>query len=539
MARRVWLIVLALLVPATLSSSLPRYSAQAEDKPAKKSAKPAASPDDTDAEKTAREKADLEYYELYKVLSETMFQVEQNYVQDIDRRELMEAAIRGVLEKLDPYSNYISPDEMNRFRTSVESQFGGIGIQITMDRGQLKVLSPLVGTPAYRAGLRAGDSIVEINGKSTEGFRIDEAVKQLKGEAGTSVDLKIIHPGESAPEAVTLNREVIHVETVLGDQRKSSDDSWDYMYDHDKKIGYIRITAFSRETADDVEAAVKELKQQGLRGLIIDLRFNPGGLLKSATDIADMFVSEGTIVTTRGRNTKPREITAHKPGTYEGFPMAILVNRYSASASEIVSACLQDHKRAVVIGERTWGKGSVQNVIDLEGGRSALKLTTASYWRPSGHNIHRFPDSKETDEWGVMPDKGYEIKLNEMDMAELLDHRRDRDILLVSHAPAVIKGQKKAAAKDEESPAPKAEDKSKDQSSAKDKATEKPADKTAKPAEKTAKSKAAKDKAKEKPAPEETAQEPPAKSAPTKDKFVDKQLQKALDFLTTELAKAE
>ena len=210
---------------------------------------------------------------------------------------------------------------------------------------------------------------------------------------------------------MTITREWVHVETVLGDRRKS-DDSWDFMLDHDKHIGYIRLTAFSRDTAQDLKKALVELRKEGLKGLILDLRFNPGGLLNSAIEVSDLFIAKGRIVSTKGRNTPERVWDAQKEGTFEGFPMAVLVNHYSASASEIVSACLQDHKRAAVIGERTWGKGSVQNVIELEGGKSALKLTTASYHRPSGKNIHRFPDAKETDEWGVMPDAGYEVRLS-------------------------------------------------------------------------------------------------------------------------------
>ncbi len=449
----------------------------------------------------ARKKADAEYYELYKVFADTLYQVEQNYVSEVNRRELMEAAIRGLLDKLDPYSNYINPDEMSRFKTNVESQFGGIGIQITMDGNQLKVLSPLVGSPAYRAGMQAGDAIVEIEGKTTQGISIDEAVRRLKGEAGTKVALTVTRDRGRVRQALSLEREIIHLETVMGDRRKN-DDNWDFMLDAEKKIGLIRITAFSRDTAEEVERALKDLKSQQMRGLVIDLRFNPGGLLKSATDISDLFISEGLIVSTKGRNSVPREVNARKAGTFEGFPIAVLVNRYSASASEIVSACLQDHKRAIVVGERTWGKGSVQNVIDLENGKSALKLTTASYWRPSGKNIHKFPDAKDSDEWGVMPDQGYELKLPDAELSELVRVRRERDLLLVSHAPAVLT---KTPAKD---------DKSTDTKKADDKPPE------------------AKPKADEK--------KPDAKpSEDSKSSFLDRQLQKALDYLTTEMAKAK
>ncbi len=455
----------------------------------------------------ARKKADAEYYELYKVFADTLYQVEQNYVTDVNRRELMEAAIRGLLDKLDPYSNYINPDEMSRFKTNVESQFGGIGIQITMDGNQLKVLSPLVGSPAYRAGMQAGDAIVEIEGKTTQGITIDEAVRRLKGEAGTKVALTVTRDRGRVRQALSLEREIIHLETVMGDRRKN-DDSWDFMLDAEKKIGLIRITAFSRDTAEEVERALKDLKSQQMRGLVIDLRFNPGGLLKSATDISDLFISEGLIVSTKGRNSTPREVVARKAGTFEGFPVAVLVNRFSASASEIVSACLQDHKRAIVVGERTFGKGSVQNVIDLENGKSALKLTTASYWRPSGKNIHKFPDAKETDEWGVMPDKGYELKLPDAELSELIRVRRERDLLLVSHAPAAVS---KTPAKDD-----KADD------------SKKPDDKP-KVDEK-------------KPETKPKAEEKKSDAKPTDDSkspFVDRQLQKALDYLTTEMAKAQ
>ncbi len=370
-----------------------------------------------------------DYYELYKLLVDTIDQVERNYIKDVDRRELVEAAIRGVLSKLDGYSTYISPEDIERFRTSVESEFGGIGIQIAVEEGQLKVLSPLVGTPAYRAGIIAGDRIVEIDGKSTEGLTLDEAVRRLKGKEGTQVTLTVVHPGRKTKETITLTRERIHVDTVLGDCRKA-DDTWDYMLDAQRRIGYVRITAFSSDTARELRKALDELRAANMRALVLDLRFNSGGLLSEAIEVADLFIAQGRIVSTKGRNSPERVWNARKDGTYEGFPMAVLVNRYSASASEIVAACLQDHKRAVIVGERTWGKGSVQNVIDLEDGRSALKLTTAIYCRPSGKNIHRFDDAKESDQWGVQPDEGLELKLPDGELLALMEDRRRRDIVL-------------------------------------------------------------------------------------------------------------
>ncbi len=430
-------------------------------------------------------------YELYQIFADTLDQVERNYVKNVSRRELMEAAIHGILAELDPYSNYISPKDISRFKTAVESQFGGIGIQIGPEGGQIKIISPLIGTPAYRAGLESGDVILEINGQSTKGLSIDDAVKQLKGDAGSSVTLTVQHAGSADKQTVSITREWVHIETILGDKRKN-DDSWDFMLDHDKHIGFVRVAAFSRDTAQDLKKALIDLTNQGLKGLIIDLRFNPGGLLNTAIEVSDLFISNGRIVSTQGRNTPERIWEAQQDGTFEGFPIAVLVNHYSASASEIVAACLQDHKRAVVIGERTWGKGSVQNVIELEGGKSALKLTTASYLRPSGKNIHRFPDAKDSDEWGVMPDPGFELKLNLDQIDQLVHNRRDRDILVGKHAKAVTKAEPAAT----------------------------PADK-----------------------PDRPADVKPADDAKPKDTasaaFVDKQLQKAVDYLTQELARAQ
>ena len=290
------------------------------------------------------------------------------------------------------------------------------------------MLSPLVGTPAYRAGILAGDRIVEIDGKPTEDVPMDEIIRRLKGPVGSKVVLTVIHPGKHGRETISITRAQVHVETVLGDRRKS-DDSWDFMLDRDRRIGYIRITAFSRDTAGELRSALESLEKEKLAGLIVDLRFNPGGLLSSAIEVSDMFVAEGRIVSTEGRNAPERQWDAHKEGTFQGFPMVVLVNRFSASASEIVAACLQDHKRAKIMGERTWGKGSVQNVVSMEHGHSALKLTTSSYHRPSGKNIHRFPDATEADEWGVTPDEGYKLDLDPVEMVALVSQRRRRDIV--------------------------------------------------------------------------------------------------------------
>jgi carboxyl-terminal processing protease len=224
---------------------------------------------------------------------------------------------------------------------------------------------------------------------------------------------------------------------------------WDLFLDHDSKIGYLRLTSFSETAAKEMKDAVEKLQADGVRGLIVDLRNDPGGLLSAAVEISDLFLTDGPIVTIKGRNDKERTYDAKEPGTLlvpaEKYPIAILVNKYSASASEILAAAMQDHGRAVIIGERSYGKGSVQNVIRMnEGdqGTGALKLTTASYWRPSGKNIHRFPDSKDSDEWGVKPNPGFEVALTDEERLEYLRERNRRDIVRGKDAPRSAKVDK-------------------------------------------------------------------------------------------------
>ncbi len=372
---------------------------------------------------------DEEYFELLKLFADTLDQVERNYVEKVSRRELMEAAIEGVLAKLDQYSDYIAPEKLDNFRTGVESEFGGIGIRVGLVDGKLTVITPLVDTPAYRAGVLTGDQIVKIADESTEGMSLEQAITRMKGRIGSEIDLTVRHEGTGEEQTLKVQRELVRMETVFGD-RRLPDDRWNFMFDAEHKIGYVRISSFSRHTHEDLQLALQRLVAQDMKGLILDLRFNPGGLLSAAIDVADLFLPDGVIVSTSGRNVPERVWSATSPGTYGDFPIAILVNRYSASASEIVAAALQDHQRAIVIGERTWGKGSVQNIIELEGGRSALKLTTAGYHRPSGKNIHRFEEATEDDDWGVKPDEGFEVKLSAGETRRLLTYQRDRDILL-------------------------------------------------------------------------------------------------------------
>jgi carboxyl-terminal processing protease len=381
-----------------------------------------------------------EYFELMKLFVDSFEQIDRNFVEKVDRRELVEAAMRGMILKLDPYSSYIDTTELKQFNESVDQEFGGIGIQVTVEpkTRQLMVMTPLPGTPAYKAGVRAGDHIIEIDGKPTADFQdgreMESAVKLMRGKPGEAVKVKIQHIGAPMAEVVEIVRAIIKTPTVLGDHYDPNGD-WSYLMAGDEKIGYIRLTSFGRNSVEEVHDALEALKKDGMKGLVLDLRFNPGGLLTAATAISDFFIESGIIVSTKGRNTETQEFKAKKAGTYSGFPMVVLVNRYSASASEIVSACLQDHKRAIVVGERTWGKGSVQNVIELEGGKSALKLTTASYHRPSGKNIHRLPKATEKDEWGVMPNEGFEVKLSNEEMGKLFDARREQEVLRSGEKP--------------------------------------------------------------------------------------------------------
>lgn len=380
-----------------------------------------------------------EYYELMSVFVDTFEKIERNYVEEVDRRKILEAAIRGMAEELDQYTTYISNDQIQRFNQMVEQEFGGIGIQIDIDKttDRLRVATPLPGTPAYKAGVQAGDLILKINDESTVGYKIEDAVKKLKGKAGESVTISVKHPDTEMPVDITIMREVIRVSTVLG-LEYNDDATWNFWLDQKEKIGYIRLTHFSRHSAEELREVIDQLVLEGMRGLILDLRFNPGGLLSQATEIADMFIESGRIVSTKGRNTPERTWDAQSEGTYNGFPMAILVNHYSASASEIVSACLQDHDRAVVVGDRTWGKGSVQNVFDLEEGNSALKLTTASYHRPSGKNIHRMKDAKPEDDWGVMPSEGYKLKFTNEQIRAYDLYRKKRDVIGVKLAESEL-----------------------------------------------------------------------------------------------------
>ncbi len=384
-------------------------------------------------------------YELVKLVVDVLEEVDHKYVRALDpdqKRVLVEDMINGGLERLDPHSGFISSHDYKRFMLNNRGKFGGVGIQVRPERKNgrhLEVSSPVVDTPAYEAGVQAGDIIVKIDGKATESMRVGEAIDMIQGEPGSSIVLTVLHPGDKEPVDLEMKRAEIHVQSVVGDQRcKENLKEWDYVIDKSNKIAYIRLLAFTETTAADLRRVLEALKKQGLRGLVLDLRTNPGGLLRSAVEICRMFLKDGRIVSTKGRNQQEETYEARMDMLLmpvEEVPMVVLVNSLSASASEIVAAALQDHKRAVVIGERSYGKGSVQNIIEMESNSSGLKLTTASYWRPSGKNIHRFPDSKDTDEWGVRPDKGFEIPMDDAERLAYHNYRLDRDVVPGRKAP--------------------------------------------------------------------------------------------------------
>ena len=358
-------------------------------------------------------------YDQYETLTAVVNKIIENYVVDVDKEKLFYGAYDGMLQTLDPYSAFLPPVSKEDLDIDTKGEFGGIGIEISQDEHKvLTVVTPLEGTPAFKAGVQAGDKIWKIEGKTTDGVSLSDAVKKLRGKKGTSVTITVIHETDPRkPVDIAIVRDVIKVKSIV-DVR---------MVDEKEKIGYIRMTQFQEKTADDMDAAVKSLIDRGMRALILDLRFNPGGLLDSAIEVSERFVDKGVIVSTKGRNESNKKVfNADGGSAYPPFPVALLVSGQSASASEIVSGCLQDHKRAVIVGSRTFGKGSVQTVLPLENGKSAMRLTTAYYYTPSGRCIHRKPDATEKDDWGIYPD--IEMKMTPQEVVQLWKEWRKRHL---------------------------------------------------------------------------------------------------------------
>ncbi len=322
-------------------------------------------------------------------------------------------------------------------RVELTQEFGGIGVRIRKlgDPPQLTIVGPPEpGTPAFSADIRSGDRIVALDGKPTAEMEILDVLKHIRGKSGQQVVLSIIHQGEETIEDITLIRAIITVESIRGDLR-AADGTWSFRLDSDPRIGYLRITSFGDKTEAELTLALASFDsaftENGVDALILDVRDNYGGSLDAAVGISDLFLRAGLpIVTTRGRGqvTRDRFVSTGRGG-YVDRPMVILVNNNSASAAEIVAACLQDYRRAVVIGQRSYGKGTVQRLMPIESGRSLLKLTSATYWRPSGRNIHRMRGDTAEDLWGVSPNPGFEVVLDEKQYLQWRHYRRRRDLL--------------------------------------------------------------------------------------------------------------
>jgi carboxyl-terminal processing protease len=336
----------------------------------------------------------------------------------------------GAFGELDPFSSMIWPSDLADFTKQTQGEFSGVGIQIQTDEdGNLKVATPLEDSPAYEAGIKAGDIITHIDGRKTKGISLTQAVKQITGPENTRVRLTIKSPDGQTRE-YTIRRQTIKVASIKGWMHQPGG-GWSYFVDPDQKIAYVRITNFTKTTGEDFGRAVDEMRAQGARGIIMDLRYNPGGLMMAATEVCDKLLGDGLIVSTRADRETPNPpsiTTARKDEDDCDLPMVVLVNQYSASASEIVSGALKDRKRALIVGERTFGKGSVQMLFPLSTRLALVKLTTSHYYLPSGRCIHREENSTD---WGVNPDLTIEMTPDQMRAA--IDARQELDILRKAH----------------------------------------------------------------------------------------------------------
>jgi len=324
--------------------------------------------------------------ELYKkidLFSEVLEKIQNEYVDEINQADVMDSAINGVLQSLDPYSSYMNPKIFDEMQTETSGKFGGLGIEVSMESGVVKVISPIDDTPASEAGIKSGDYIVKINDEQVQGKTLMEAVNLMRGEVGTSIKLTVRREGEEKAIIFNIIREVIEIKSVVSKVIN-------------KKIGYLRLRAFNENSDNQLKKQISKLeKENKLTGYILDLRNNPGGLLSQAVKISDFFLHDGEIVSTKGRKTREnRKFFAKKGDKIDGKPLVVLINNGSASASEIVAGALQDQKRAILIGEETYGKGSVQSIIPLRN-NGAIRLTISKYYLPSGRSIS---------EVGITPD---------------------------------------------------------------------------------------------------------------------------------------
>mgnify|MGYP006084706557 FL=1 len=332
--------------------------------------------------------AENNIYKKIDLFGEVLEKINEEYVDEINQSESMDSAINGLLQSLDPYSAYLSPKIFNEMQTETSGEFGGLGIEVSMESGVVKVISPIDDTPASRAGIKAGDYIVRIKDTQVQGKTLSEAVELMRGPVGSSIELIIRRRGEKKALTFNITREIIEIQSVKSDLLEDN-------------IGYIRLTQFNENSSEQIEDKIKSLeKNQNVKAYILDLRNNPGGLLSQAIRISDFFLDNGEIVSTKSRKaSENRKWFAKKGDLTNGKTLVVLINYGSASASEIVAGALKDHKRAIILGENSYGKGSVQSIIPLKN-EGAIKLTVAKYYLPSGKSIS---------EVGVNPD----IEINE------------------------------------------------------------------------------------------------------------------------------
>lgn len=372
-----------------------------------------------------------------RVFSEVFGKIKADYVEEKNDKDLIEYAIGGMLSSLDPHSSYLNKEEFDDLQVGTSGQFGGLGIEISMEDGFVKVVAPIDDTPAQRAGMQAGDLIIRLNEQSVKGMSLNDAVKIMRGEPGTPIDVTVVREGEEKPIKYTIIRDIIRVTSI---KQRTVEPGY----------GYVRITQFQSRTGDSLNKAINKLKEESngkLRGLVIDLRNNPGGVLNAAVEVSDSFINKGMIVYTKGRNKDADNEFKATPGDLlVGAPIVVLINGGSASASEIVAGALQDHKRAVIMGSKSFGKGSVQTILPMVNG-TAIKLTTARYFTPNGRSIQAegiVPDI-EVENFDVSRKEGSSVGL--LKEADLSGHLENGNGKKKKVEPA--KGDKKEEAKKE------------------------------------------------------------------------------------------
>ncbi len=372
----------------------------------------------------AAKQADV--FKQLDLLVEVRHELVESYVEEPDQLGLIEAAVQGMVSSLDdPYTVFVPAENVEQFSDRLTGSFSGIGAEIDMLDGRPRIVTPLEDSPAWKAGIMAGDVILAVDGETTQEKTQMQVIKRIKGEAGTDVVLTIRRESGEKMD-ITVTRAQISVQTVRGARRKA-DHSYDFMLDPANKIGYVRLSQFTEPTADELRAALETLLAQDVQGLILDVRFDPGGLLNSAVAVCDLFLTEGQrIVSTKGRKWPEQVFDSTDETLMPDTPIVILANEGSASASEVLTGALSDNKRALFVGTRTFGKGSVQQVRALESGLGALKLTGAYYYLPSGRNIHKKPDAEV---WGVDPDEGAYVPMTNEAYEKMIKTRREADVL--------------------------------------------------------------------------------------------------------------